>query len=302
MTNKNSKKEKEKSNKTKQKTKKKKKVKKIIDKHKKINQIKNKKILIYNQKINEQNELKSSLRGMNFITQNINLKDKRSNELNDWEINSLPYKEALILDKRTYFQYYISLLKRKQVLIFTFYTNNDYNLRIIKICLFIFSFSLDYTVNTLFYNDSTMHKIYEDEGEYNFLSRLPTQIYSLLITNMFSTLIEYLALCEEDMIKIKKEENNDSNIISIKRCIKIKFIIFNILSILLMLFFWYYISCFGAIYKNTQIHLLKDVMFSFSISLLIPFGQCLLPGIFRIPSLRKYNENKECLYKISQFV
>jgi hypothetical protein len=217
-------------------------------------------------------------------------------------LNSLNYEEALILDKRTYFQYYISLLKRKQVLIFTFYTNNDYNLRIIKICLFIFSFSLDYTVNTLFYNDSTMHKIYEDEGEYNFLSRLPSQIYSLLITNVFSNLIEYLALCEEDMIKIKKEENNVTNIISIKRCIKIKFIIFNILSILLMLFFWYYISCFGAIYKNTQINLLKDVMFTFAISLLIPFGQCLLPGIFRIPSLRKYNENKECLYKVSQFV
>ena len=53
---------------------------------------------------------------------------------NDTELNSLSYKEALIIDKRNYFQYYLSLIKKKQILIFTFYITNDYNSIIIKIC------------------------------------------------------------------------------------------------------------------------------------------------------------------------
>ena len=57
---------------------------------------------------------------------------------NEYEMNNLIYEEALKLDKRTYFQYYFSLLKRKQLLIFTFYTSTDYNSRYIKLCLFFF--------------------------------------------------------------------------------------------------------------------------------------------------------------------
>ncbi len=53
-------------------------------------------------------------------------------------MNSLSYEEALKFDKRTYCQYYFSLLKRKQLIIFTFCSINDYNSRSIKICLFYF--------------------------------------------------------------------------------------------------------------------------------------------------------------------
>ena len=83
-------------------------------------------------------------------------------ELKDFEINSLDYEEALIIDKRNYFQYYISLLKYNHPLTFSFAPFDDYNSRIIKIFLFFFSLSLDFTINTLFFNDDNMHKIYID--------------------------------------------------------------------------------------------------------------------------------------------
>ena len=76
-------------------------------------------------------------------------------ELNDYEMNKLDYKEALKIDKRTYLEYYWSLLKLGHLLIFSFITNNDYNLMIIKICLFFFSFALYYTINALFFDDKT---------------------------------------------------------------------------------------------------------------------------------------------------
>ena len=58
----------------------------------------------------------------------------------DSEINGLNYDTALKIDKRTYIQYYLSLLKTKHLLIFTFYPMKDHNSMIIKICLFFFSF------------------------------------------------------------------------------------------------------------------------------------------------------------------
>ena len=36
-------------------------------------------------------------------------------ELNDEELNNLEYAEALIMDKRSFFQYYYSLVKKKTI-------------------------------------------------------------------------------------------------------------------------------------------------------------------------------------------
>ena len=67
-----------------------------------------------------------------------------------------------------------------------------------------------------------------------------------------------------------------------------------------MMFFWYFISCFCAVFTNTQIILIKDTLISFGLSMIYPFGYNLLPGIFRIPALRKKDSNKECIYKFGQ--
>ena len=62
-------------------------------------------------------------------------------------MNSLSFKEALKIDKRTYIQYYISLLKKKQFILFFFYPNKDYNSKVIKHFLFFFFICSDITIN-----------------------------------------------------------------------------------------------------------------------------------------------------------
>ena len=91
----------------------------------------------------------------------------------------------------------------------------------------------------------------------------------------------------------------------LKKLIKlliIKFTLYFIISFLFLLLFWYYISMFGVIYKNTQIHLLKDTLMSFGLSLIIPFIIYLLPGIFRILSLSNVNKKRQYLYNFSKFL
>ena len=213
----------------------------------------------------------------------------------------MQYEKAIMIDKRTFLKYYISILQRKQLLLFTFYTNSDYNLISMKISLFLFSFALNYAVNTLFFTDDSMHKIYEDKGKYNILYQITNILYSSLISNIIINLFEYLGLTEDNIKEINKSLKY-LEFMKLKRCIKIKFIFYYILNFLFLLLFWYYLSCFGAVYKNSQIHVFKDSLFSFGISLSYPIIVNLLPSAFRIIALRENNKTLKCLYKISQIL
>ena len=224
--------------------------------------------------------------------------------LNDQELNSLMYEEALLFDKRTYFQYYWSLLKRKQLILFTFYPNNDYNLFSIKICLFLISFSLYITINGFFFNDDTMHKVYEDNGNFNIITQIPQILYSSTISALIN-MLKHLSLSENNILMVKQEKNLHmlkKIIKKIKRCLLIKFILFFILNFLFLCFFWYFITCFCAVYSNTQKILLEDTLMSFGLSMLYPFGLNLLPGFFRIPALRAEKKDKKTLYKIGNII
>ena len=62
---------------------------------------------------------------------------------NNDELNELSYNYAIIYDKRTFCQFYSSLLKAKHNFIFTFFNKEDYNPSIIKIDLFFVGLTMD---------------------------------------------------------------------------------------------------------------------------------------------------------------
>ena len=87
-----------------------------------------------------------------------------------------------------------------------------------------------------------------------------------------------------------------------KKKLDIKFLLYFIISFIFLLSFWYYLTLFCAVYKNTQWHLLKDTLVSFGFSLITPLVINLLPGIFRIHSLSDKNNKKNYLFKFSQLI
>ena len=222
---------------------------------------------------------------------------------NDNEKNALSYERALKYDKRTFFQYYYSLLKIKNIFFFSFFPNNDYNSRIIKIFLFFFNFFIQLTINALYFTDDTMHKIYIDKGKFDFIYQIPQIVFSFLISYVIDSLINYLSLSENDIIKIKEKKEVHTNVnIKVKKVIsrlKIKFSLFFIFSLIIILVFGFYLTCFCGVYKNTQIHLITDSGISFSLSLVTPFIINLFPAILRIISLKAKNKNRKLLYKLS---
>ena len=294
----------------------------IIVKKKDISMIPSSKELTKSRSIINLLDLKNKDKKIKFkknkilLKKNINLQSNKLNtfnkiennkitKLNDEEMNSLEYEIAIRIDKRTYFQYYISLLKKKHLILFAFYPTNDYNLLAIKLSLLLLSFSLFFTINGFFFSDKTMNKINEDKGAYNFIFQIPQILYSTIVTGFINLLLKRLSLTEKQILKIKIVKDysiakNQSKKISIY--LKIKLIIFFTLSFILMIFFWYFISCFCAVYKNTQLILIEDTLISFSLSMLYPFGLNLLPGLLRIPALRAPKKDKKCLYRVSGLV
>ena len=221
--------------------------------------------------------------------------------LNDEELNTLEYQKAVNLDKRNYCQYYWSLLKSKQLILFTFFKSDDYNLKIIKICLLLLSFSLYFTINGFFFIDDTIHKVYIDNGIYKILFQLPIMIYSTLVSAVINFLLKKLSLTGQQILELKQEKDfakAKKKSKELYKCISIKLAIFFSMSFIFMLFFWYFISCFCGVYINTQRILIIDTLISFCLSMIYPFGLSLFPGFFRVPALRAEKRDKEVMYKI----
>ena len=226
-------------------------------------------------------------------------------EFTDEEKNLILYELAKKYDKRTFCIYYLSLIKTKHNLFFIFFRKNDYNSQIIKIDLFFVGFAIYYTVNALFFDDKTMRKIYETKGSFNMGYQLPKLVYSSLISSFLNTLLKFLALTDKGIIELKenKSKNNlDMRKTNLEKKFNIKFILYFIISFLFLLCFWYYVSIFCIIYKNTQIILLEDTLISFELSLIYPFAIYLLPSFFRIFSLSNPAKNRECLYNFSKIL
>ena len=117
----------------------------------------------------------------------------------------LSYESAIKIDKRTFFQYYLSLLRIKHLLFFSFYPSFDYNSQILKIFLFFFDFALSFMVNALFFNDDTMHKIYEEKGTFNIIYNIPQILFSSLISGFIDSFIKDLALTDSNIIILKQK-------------------------------------------------------------------------------------------------
>jgi hypothetical protein len=223
----------------------------------------------------------------------------------DLENNWLSYDDTIKTDKRTFFQYYFSLIYRKNLVLFSFFPNIDYNSKIIKIYLFFFNFAVFLLINTFFFNDNLIHEIYI--GNRISLIKIISlkTFYSFLISYIVIFCVKFLALTEFDIIQIKilnKKEQLGKFYAKVLKKIYKRYLIFAIINICFLIISWYYISSFCAVYMNTQIYLIINTIISFIKALLFPFIFCFIPSLLRFISLWDPAKDRERLYKVSRIV
>ena len=258
--------------------------------------------------LNESNPFSPSRSNINNVYKNNITPNKEKNYVKNYlnyideEYNRMDFKEAVKKDKRTFCQYYWSLLKKKHLIISTFFSKNDYNILSIKLSLFCLLFALYITLNVVFYSDNILHLIYQDKGQYKLIYQIPITCYSSLISLALSIILKKLSLSQNDIIELKKKQNIGkvvSSTFKIKNCIKNKITIFYIIGFVLLICFWYYVTAFCAVFLNVQISLLKNTIITFIFSMLYPFLLNLFPGIFRMCSI---SLKSKCCFNFSRFL
>ena len=220
---------------------------------------------------------------------------------NEFEMNIFNYEKAKKYDKRNCLKYYWSILKSNHLILFIILPIEDYNLQTIKISLLLISFSLYFTTHGFFFDDNSMHKLYLELGEYKFINQLPKIVYSSLISSLVNFLLKSISLSGKNILLLKRQPDKELALIKsaqVEKCEKIKLFLFYLIGFIFLIFFWYFLGCFCAVYINTQIILLQDTIISFITSLIYPFGYYLIPAILRIRAL-KSDKKMNRLYNLS---
>ena len=81
---------------------------------------------------------------------------------------------------------------------------------------------------------------------------------------------------------------------------KIRYIF--VLNFIIIILFGYYLTCFSAVYKNTQVYLIENTAISFCFSLFYPFVINFFPSTFRSCFIDRKKRNKSCFYNFSKII
>ena len=222
-------------------------------------------------------------------------KDKSSDSVNlaktNDELQDMDYEEAIIYDKRSYMKMYWSQLIDSQIILGTFFTENNLNLLIIKISFFICIFQISFFLNALFYTDDYISDAYYNNGVLDFVSGLPKSIYSLLATLILSNLLKMLSNSKSELLKLIRESSKDKGYLKLinekLKKLRNKLIIYFVLVFILGIFFLYYVSAFCAVYRYSQKYWFFGFLESFGMDFLFAFVTCLILSLLRFIAIRK---------------
>ena len=242
---------------------------------------------------NNNNSIKYIKAGREFplILINANNTEKKEIIESNHKLNIYNYDEAILYEQRTYLRIFFIYLISKDNLLNIIFFNPPLILRPLRICLFIFNYSCDLALNALFYLSDNI----SDKYHYSGANRLLFSLINNLTKNIVSTLVRFILLfifqslsdssnaiidifrTQDDLLKKDKNYKvSDETKIKIKndlkkifKCLKIKIICFSVFEFLFLLFFFYYVTAFCQVYKNTQISWLLDSLSSYVISFVI---------------------------------
>jgi hypothetical protein len=122
-----------------------------------------------------------------------------------------------------------------------------------------------------------------------------------LCDEIVNLLIHFLANSKDKIeLLIKKEKSSDGfriEVVKVLKSMKRNYIILLIINYLFIIFFWYYLSTFCNVYKNSKWDWFEGSIITFIVIELLPFFYCLLITCLRFLGLKCKMEGA---YKLSQ--
>ena len=213
-----------------------------------------------------------------------------------------------VIDKetRTFCTYFCEKFQVNQIFINSFYIKEPLRPRSLKILVLIMNIELYFVINAIFYNEDYLSDLFNSTEEEKFYSFIPRRLNEFIYTSAASGIISYFVgyvFVEEDKIKKVFRRNKEGDIkmkyeISlIIKDIENKFTTIIIISLLLTVICFVYISCFNNVYPYIKIEWIKSSLFILFLMQIINLLMTLLECIFRYSAIRC---NSEKVFKLSQ--
>ena len=238
---------------------------------------------------------------------NKNIKDAHSDrkKFKNFERNLTYEKDGInfffyydnLKETHSYLLTYWYFLKFKQFIIFTLSTSRGI-LHSTKIVLFILFIVFCMTFTAIFFNDRIIRALYIYKGNADAVFHIQNIVLSTLCSFIVYTIVKNVCIYERDLNQIKSEKNKAKRkalVVQIKRKDNILYTV----SSVIIIFCWYYVSAFCAVFKNSQKNYLINFLICFFVCNLWPFFSSIIPTIMIRKAVDKKNN---CLYKVSQII
>ena len=234
-------------------------------------------------------------------------------------LNNYTFEEAIKYDMRSVCAIFYIILLSKQAAFHAFLYRSPLESFHLRFCLLIFIISSDLALNAFFYLDDKISKKYRYAQNlflFAFNSNITIILLSTLIGFIFMTLFTNLSNStnnirdifrneEEKVLNDKKykvtEKRKKEILEEVEKILnkhKLKVIILISIEVLLMLFFWYYVTAFCHVFSSTQTSWLLDSFLSILSRLII---ELLLSLGFAKLYRMSVEANSNCLYKFVLF-
>ena len=222
------------------------------------------------------------------------------------DIDDKDYDDAIRLDKRTFFQYFWEKIKSTQFFLDIFLINEPLKPKPIKILLFLINIDLYFLINGLFINEDYISEIYhskDNESIFSFIKRTNNNLFYISTISAFSGYLINCFFFEEKKIKniFMREKTNQFNIkreiFLLIHKIKSGYFTFFIISYIITIFSWYFISCFNNVYPYTKKEWIISSIFIF---LAIQIFYLFLTFFETILRYISFKIKSEKLFKVSQ--
>ena len=254
----------------------------------------------------------------NLIKINANNKKVKIDNVNI--LNIYTFHETKTQERRDFWKIFWVILLNIEIFLHTFIFKSPIELKSLRIIFFIFTIASLLSFNTLFYTNSKISNRYHYTGDNLYLYSLVNSLVISLLSSLVSILLIIMNKLTHSKYQIedifKEEENkmrkNKKYKISIKskKTInikinkvlekwKIKNIIFLIINFILILFFFYFVTAFCAVYKDTQVSWISDCVVSIIIYMLIELLVAFANASIYVSSV---SHRIECLFNVAVFI
>jgi hypothetical protein len=224
------------------------------------------------------------------------------------DFDDMYFHDVVLTDRRLFFDYLCDKLKKNQLILQLFFASSPFKPLTIKILLLVLDIEICFVVNAMFINENYVSELFHSTKQEKFISFIPRSVDRSIYTMALSFVINYFFDClfvEESKMKgiLKREKDNitilkyEINIL-IKE-VKIRNIIFIIISFVFSFFSWFYISCFNHIYPHMKSEWIKSSVF---IIILIHIHSAFVILIETILRLVSFEIKSERMYRASLWV